>query len=112
MKATNTVAKTEPTRARRARARQRPGGLRPVAGWPLHPAGYALSGTFTMPWLWSATLLGWLVKALTLRYGGMRLYRFLFLFLVGLILGDYVAGALWAICGILIGQPTYRVAPI
>lgn len=80
--------------------------------WPFHPAGYALSGTFTMPWLWCATFVGWLVKLLILRYGGMRLYQQAFPFFIGLILGDYVTGSLWAICGILLGQPTYRVIPI
>jgi hypothetical protein len=80
--------------------------------WPFHPAGYALAGTFTMPWLWCPTLIGWLLKLLLLRYGGMRAYRFAFPFFVGLILGDYVSGSLWALVGIALGVPTYRVAPI
>jgi hypothetical protein len=65
-----------------------------------------------MPWLWCPTLLGWLIKLLLLRYGGMKAYRFAFPFFVGLILGDYVSGSLWALGGIALGVPTYRVAPI
>ncbi|MDX1931556.1 MAG: DUF6785 family protein [Capsulimonadales bacterium] len=80
--------------------------------WPFHPTGYALAGTFTMPWLWSGTLLGWMIKGLILRYGGMRAYRAAFPFFVGLILGDYVSGSLWALLGLVLGVSTYRVAPI
>lgn len=80
--------------------------------WPFHPSGYALAGTFTMPWLWSATFFGWVIKLLILRYGGMPAYRTAFPFFIGLILGDYVTGSLWAICGLLLGVSTYRVAPI
>jgi hypothetical protein len=65
-----------------------------------------------MPWLWCATFVGWLIKWLVLRYGGMRLYRRAFPFFIGLILGDYVSGNLWALMGIALGQPTYRVIPI
>jgi hypothetical protein len=65
-----------------------------------------------MPWLWSATLIGWFAKLLILRYGGMKAYRTCFPFFIGLILGDYVAGSLWGLCGLLLGQPTYRVIPI
>src|SRR5689334_8591702 len=34
------------------------------AGWPLHPAGFALAHAgWAMPWVWCATLLGWLAKS-------------------------------------------------
>lgn len=80
--------------------------------WPFHPVGYALAGTFTLPWLWCPTLVGWGIKGLVLRYGGMGLYRRALPLFLGLILGDYVSGALWALLGIVLGQPTYRVVPI
>ena len=80
--------------------------------WPLHPARYLLAGTFTLEWLWCSLFVGWLVKWLILRYGGLRLYRQALSFFIGLILGDYVAGALWALVGCLTGVQTYRVASI
>jgi hypothetical protein len=80
--------------------------------WPFHPVGYALAGTFTMPWLWCPTLLGWLLKTGITRYGGMRVHRQVLPFFIGLILGDYVAGALWALFGCATGAPTYKVMPI
>ena len=80
--------------------------------WPLHPARYLLAGTFTLEWLWCSLFVGWLVKWLILRYGGLRLYRQALPFFIGPILGDYAAGALWALVGRLTGVQTYRVAPI
>lgn len=80
--------------------------------WPLHPIGYVLSGTFTMVWLWCPICVGWLCKWLILRYGGLRYYRLLWPLFIGLILGDYVAGSLWAVYGCLTNSQPYRVAPI
>jgi hypothetical protein len=80
--------------------------------WPFHPIGYAIAGTFTMSWLWCATLIGWLIKVLIIRYGGMKSYRNLIPFFIGLILGDYITGGVWAIYGSILGVQTYRAFPI
>ncbi len=80
--------------------------------WPFHPIGYAVAGTFTMNWLWCATLVGWLIKLLVIRYGGMKSYRRYIPFFIGLILGDYITGSVWAIYGSLLGVHTYRAFPI
>ncbi len=80
--------------------------------WPFHPIGYAVAGTFTMEWLWCATLVGWLVKLLIVRYGGMKSYRRFIPFFIGLILGDYITGCAWAIYGSILGIKTYRAFPI
>jgi hypothetical protein len=80
--------------------------------WPFHPIGYAISGTFTMSWLWCATLVGWGIKSIVIRYGGMKSYRRALPFFIGLILGDYITGGAWAIYGSLLGIQTYRAFPI
>lgn len=67
--------------------------------WPMHPVGYALANTMSMDYMWMPFFLGWLAKAVTLRYGGMRLYRKLLPFFCGLILGDYVVPGLWFLAG-------------
>ena len=72
----------------------------------------AVAGTFTMDWLWFPTLLGWLIKAITIRYGGMKLYRAFIPFFIGLILGDYVIGGLWALIGLALDIRVYRCFPI
>ncbi len=80
--------------------------------WPLHPIGYAVAGTFTMPWLWCPTMIGWLIKILVLRWGGMKLNRIVMPFFIGLILGDYISGSIWALIGCFGGISTYKVIPI
>ena len=82
------------------------------AWWPFHPIGYAIAGTATMDWLWCATLVGWLIKVLVVRYGGMKAYRQFIPFFIGLILGDYITGSVWAIYGSILGIQTYRAFPI
>jgi hypothetical protein len=73
--------------------------------WPLHPLGYALSGSWTMILLWFPCLLTWLIKGGLLRYGGMRafvLFRPLFL---GMILGEFTMAILWTALGALARAP-------
>ena len=78
-------------------------------GWPLHPLGYALAvaNPWTMGRFWLPFLLGWLAKLLTTRYGGLRAYRGALPFFLGLILGDYVMGAIWAIVGGILSVPVF-----
>jgi len=61
-------------------------------GWPFHPAGYLVAGSFGLIRLWLPILLAWLVKALILRYGGLRGYRAALPFFIGLVLGEFSAG--------------------
>ncbi len=79
--------------------------------WPFHPIGYVLAETSTMLWLWCPTLVGWLIKLVILRYGGIGLFRRAIPFFIGLILGDYVIASLWALLGLYLGIPTYRAFP-
>ncbi len=79
--------------------------------WPLHPVGFALSTTQSMDYLWLPFLIAWAIKAAVLRYGGMKLYRRLMPFFLGMILGDYVVPLLWAVYGTLTGQQMYLSFP-
>jgi hypothetical protein len=67
--------------------------------WPFHPVGYAVANTPTMDQIWLPFALAWGAKVLTLRYGGLRLYRGLLPLFLGLILGDFLAGGLWTLVG-------------
>ncbi len=80
--------------------------------WPLHPIGYAVGNTDTMTWIWFPVLLGWLVKMLVLRYGGIKAYRQALPLFLGLVLGDYVVSCLWALFFLFTGHPGYRTFPI
>jgi Family of unknown function (DUF6785)/Domain of unknown function (DUF6784) len=69
--------------------------------WPLHPVGYALAGTYTMDKVWMPFLIAYVVKSLTLRYGGPKLYQRLLPFFLGLVMGDLFNGGFWTLIGCL-----------
>ncbi|MFC1715412.1 DUF6785 family protein [Candidatus Poribacteria bacterium] len=76
--------------------------------WPLHPAGFAVSGSWSMGVFWFSLLVSWAVKILLLRLGGLKAYRQAVPFFLGLILGGFVIGSCWSILGIILQRPMYR----
>jgi hypothetical protein len=58
--------------------------------------------------VWLPLFIAWMAKLAVLRYGGLRLYREVLPFFLGLILGDCTMGALWSLIGLAIGTPTYN----
>lgn len=88
-------------------------GLRVMRGafiwWPFHPAGYALAVSYAMDYFWFAFFVSWFIKLLIVRFGGMRAHNAGIPFFLGLILGDYVAGSIWAIYGPVNGLQTYKI---
>lgn len=86
--------------------------LRMQFSWfPFHPVGYAVSGAWSMSLLWICLFLAWLIKLIILRYGGLKLYRQLLPFFMGLILGECVVGGAWTLIGIYLDIPTYAFWP-
>ncbi|MBM3495166.1 MAG: hypothetical protein FJX72_12725, partial [Armatimonadetes bacterium] len=57
-------------------------------GFPLHPLGYVLAVSYAMEYIWAIFVAVWAVKALIIRYGGLRAYWRAVPFFVGLVLGD------------------------
>ena len=79
--------------------------------WPLHPLGYLAAYSAGMKILWFPFFIGWLCNHLTLHYGGASLFnrvRFLF---IGLILGDFLMGGIFAAIGLTTDQ-SYSVFPL
>lgn len=88
------------------------GLLRQSAPWfPLHPLGYAVANSWGMAQIWLPMLIGWLVKALLTRYGGLRAYRRAVPLFLGLILGEMLVGGFWTLYGILADVPSYDFWP-
>jgi len=58
--------------------------------WPLHPFGYLAANCWGMHWYWMAFFVGWLWKTLSVRYGGLQLYRRMVPLAIGMIVGDMV----------------------
>ena len=77
--------------------------------FPFHPAGYALGLSAGMVWVWSAVCVGWIIKAVLLKFGGLRIYRKAAPFFVGVILGDFLIGTFWSLVGAIFEIPVYRV---
>ena len=65
--------------------------------WPFHPLGYAIGCAWPAVVYWSSFFVGWIVKSNILRYGGAITYRRFRPFFLGLILGEFAMGILWAL---------------
>jgi len=78
------------------------------AGWPLHPIGYAMGPSWPMIQLWFSIFVGWLLKWLLLRWGGMRLFRQARPFFLGLVLGEFVVAGLWILIDSMTGVRGHR----
>jgi Family of unknown function (DUF6785)/Domain of unknown function (DUF6784) len=81
------------------------------ASWPLHPIGYAVASNWGMQEVWCPFLISWLIKATTMRFGGIRLYRTMLPFFLGVILGDFLVPLGWAAIGVWTGQQMYLAYP-
>ncbi len=78
--------------------------------WPIHPIGYLMAYSSAMRILWFSFFTGWLINTLCMRYGGITLFKKLRYLFIGLIIGDFLMGGLWAVIG-LTGDVGYRVLP-
>ena len=78
-----------------------------MVGWPFHPIGYAISGSWSMNLVWLPLMIAWLVKVLFLKFGGLRFYKRALPFFFGLILGQMIIGSLWSLIGLALGIQTY-----
>lgn len=79
--------------------------------WPFHPAGIVLAPVYAMSVMWFSILVSWALKCLILRYGGLRLYRRLVPFFMGLIVGEAIMGGFWIAVGLVTGVGGIRFMP-
>ena len=62
--------------------------LRTQSAWfPLHPIGYLAANSWGMHINWASFFLGWLLKVLVTRYGGLKLYNRLLPLFLGFLVG-------------------------
>lgn len=76
--------------------------------WNLHPVGYAISGSWAINPMIGSIFVGWLLKWLVLKYGGIRLHRKAIPFFLGIVLGEFVIGSFWSLLAVALDQPMYR----
>ena len=84
------------------------------AGFPLHPLAYAVHAAWSMNVFWFAAFLAWGIKGFILRAGGMKLYRQLMPFFLGMTLGSFTMACLWTVViiwgrqtGVVINPPVF-----
>lgn len=76
--------------------------------WPFHPAGFAISSSWSMNVFWFSIFVSSVIKWIILKQGGMNLHRKLIPFFLGLILGEFIVGGVWSLIGIMLDKPMYR----
>ena len=69
--------------------------------WPLHPLGYALSGSWSTIQFWFPCLIAWVFKSLILRYGGMALYQKARPFFLGMVIGEFGMAVFYVLLNVL-----------
>ncbi len=83
-----------------------------LEAWPLHPIGFLLSYTAPVTHMWFNIFLGWLIKALVVRFGGATLLRRSQPLFIGLIIGEAVAAAIFLSTALVLaglGEPYKRI---
>ncbi len=81
-----------------------------MPGFLLHPAGYALGMNFGIDYIWFGLILVLILKVYVQRYYGLNGYERLRMAALGVILGEYVAEAIWSGLAMLTHQATYPVS--
>ena len=61
-----------------------------------------------MGWYWFSIFVSWLLKWILFRMGGLKVYRKAMPFFTGLVLGEFMVGAIWTLIGIALERPMYR----
>ncbi|MBD3184833.1 hypothetical protein GF312_21300 [Candidatus Poribacteria bacterium] len=76
--------------------------------WPFHPAGYAVSSSWSMNVFWFSIMLSFFAKYIIMKSGGIKTHRKAIPFFLGLILGEFIVGSVWSIIGVSMHRPMYR----
>ena len=74
---------------------------------PFHPAGYAVTSTFTMNFFWFSLLVSFILKWIITKHGGIGGFRRAAPFFLGLVLGEFVVTTFWGTVAILFRLETY-----
>ncbi len=65
--------------------------------WPLHPVGLLICSSHMVYYFWLSVFLAWLVKTLLITFGGPAMFRPARRFAIGMVMGYFLAGGIWAI---------------
>ena len=79
--------------------------------FPLHPIGLLLSLTWAMDQIWFSVFLGWMIKSLITRFGGVESSRKATPFFLGLALGDIAMILFWLAVDGSLGRMGHHLTP-
>ncbi len=77
-----------------------------LPGFPLHPLGYAMCATWGVVVFWASMLIAWLIKVPLVHYGGMKTFRLLRPFFLGLVFGEFLSACCWSLIAWFLKAPT------
>lgn len=80
--------------------------------WPLHPIGMLMGGGYLPALGWPSITLGLVLKVSILHFGGARLFRKAAPFFLGLIVGQLLSAAIWAIIPSILAATDCEVLPM
>ncbi|MCL6534295.1 MAG: hypothetical protein K6U12_13590 [Armatimonadetes bacterium] len=81
-----------------------------VPGFPIHPAGYALSMNFGIDYIWFGLGVVLLIKLFVNRYYGLQGYEKLRAVAIGVILGEFAVDFPLAVYHLITGQAVYTIS--
>ncbi|MCS7223174.1 MAG: hypothetical protein NZ959_01250, partial [Armatimonadetes bacterium] len=79
--------------------------------FPLHPAGFVVSGSWSINLFWVSLAVAWVIKVSLIRWMGLTTHRNAIPFFIGLVAGDYLAGSIWSLWGCWRRRPAYNFLP-
>jgi hypothetical protein len=65
--------------------------------WPIHPLIFPVGAIWCTHQLMPSIFVAWALKSAVLHHGGVKFYRSVKPFFLGLILGQYMSGGLWIV---------------
>jgi len=77
--------------------------------FPFHPLGLAVASTYRVMLPWLSIFLGWLLKMMIVRFGGVKAYHKGKYFAIGLICGTFVASGIWFFIAIITGMRNFSI---
>jgi hypothetical protein len=83
-----------------------------ISWWFIHPVLFLMWGTYPMGRLAPSFLLGWAVKAVTVKLGGAKGYQAVKPLMVGIIAGELLAAIGWLIAGAIYYRVTGKIPPV
>ncbi len=81
-----------------------------IPGFPIHPAGYALSMNFGIDYIWFGLGVVLLIKLFVNRYYGLQGYEKLRAAAIGVILGEFAVDFPLAVYHLMTGQAVYTIS--